>query len=69
MEKTNPDMCWLFPLHSNPLISERLKTALEENDITGIETMEINHYIYRNDEEVLGTIFNLHYSYYFDFEL
>lgn len=29
----------------HPLISERLKTALEENDITGAETMEINAYI------------------------
>lgn len=57
MGKNNPDMCWLFPLHSNPLISERLKTALEENEITGMETMEINSYICRNDEEVLGGIF------------
>jgi len=45
IEKNNTDMCWLYPLHSNPLISERLKTALEENDITGAETMEINAYI------------------------
>ena len=49
MEKNNPDMCWLYPLHSNPLISERLKTALEENDITSVETMEINFYLCRND--------------------
>ena len=53
IEKNAPDMCWLFPLHSNPLISERLKKALEENDITGIDTMEINSYICRSDEDVL----------------
>jgi hypothetical protein len=41
------DMCWLFPLHDNPLISERLKEALIENDITGLELMEINEYPYR----------------------
>lgn len=57
IEKNNPDMCWLYPLHSNPLISERLKTALEENDITSMETMEINTYLCRNDAEVLGNIF------------
>lgn len=57
LEKSNPDMCWLYPLHSNPLISERLKTALEENDVTSVETMEINSYLCRNDAEVLGNIF------------
>ena len=57
LEKNNPDMCWLYPLHSNPLISERLKAALEENDITSVETMEINSYLCRNDAEVLGNIF------------
>lgn len=57
MEKNSPDMCWLYPLHSNPLISERLKTALEENDVTSVETMEINSYLCHNDAEVLENIF------------
>ncbi|MBR3411781.1 MAG: hypothetical protein IKG81_03745 [Bacteroidales bacterium] len=38
------DMCWLFPLHSNPLISERLKDTLIKNDITGLNLMNVNDY-------------------------
>ena len=44
LESNKIDMCWLFPLHSNPLISERLKDALIENGITGLNLMEINDY-------------------------
>lgn len=47
LEHNGIDMCWLFPLHESPLISERLKDALLENDITGLELMEINECPYR----------------------
>ena len=42
LEKNRIDMCWQFPMHDCPIISERLKTALEENEITGTELMDIN---------------------------
>jgi hypothetical protein len=44
LESNRIDMCWLFPLHDNPLISERLKDALLENGITGMDLTEINDY-------------------------
>lgn len=42
LERNKIDMCWQFPLYDCPMISERLKTTLEENDITGIELIDIN---------------------------
>lgn len=47
LESNKIDMCWLFPLHASPLISERLRDALIENDITGLDLTEINEYPHR----------------------
>ncbi len=49
LENNRVDMCWPFPLEGYPLISERLRTALLEGGITGMDLMDINDYPTRKE--------------------